>query len=847
MADTLRLIELSPGGRQVQVLDLQDGDGYKHKRDTFQVTPPPSKPRQSAHAQRYGGGRVVGEAHDNAQLGWTSLVRGTSVPQALGRIGDLLEALEDAGIERWIEWRISSAPYPVLFEVRGPATWVPHYAFGQFDQAHSIEVDITVPVSPIAYGLSMDIWDPFDVDSDADYTTLVGAGLTATAGVGMVATAGALRFIHDARGYNYIDPAVWCGIAVPTASFGAQLFAPMVKYVDANNWLTCTINGANVEFQVRVAGVTTTTTAAHGLTAETGRTYFLRAQQTGSIVTVSVFDVAPSAALTTTPLFNTLFALTPAQALVLGGGVAGKCGYNGTWAAGALMVDFGVEAFSIRSFITNGAAQNLNQSIPGTAPPRVRATITRSATTSQAFGLIAWGKAQRAHNWIWNGDFEANSTLAVQGWSTAVVANILPNGSASALALNASAKRGHQSGSFTLPAAANNGVAFRMAGDCQYQHTYTARMWVRLLSGAATVKLRLGTSSPSDFADSAPLVLTTAWQMIEVQWTTANAGVPEAIPVYAALVATSATAASVAYDEAEVYEGLLTQPPVYAAARGKGGRPVIGGFYAMGALPDPSIYLLNWTEQAPTFTGAVLTGERCLRDGSNSGVESYHASWLVDPSRTDPDEFSDFIQVDVYAYLAMSSTVKAYASASIQPYLSTAYEQFGEFGSAGRLLVAPSALRARWYRLGTLTYETGPGAQRKLLHVKLATVAGSSGVIELVKVIQVPTQRRASTPTGKTLDAAYPLFLPSGGQGEERIVNHDLSTSWRVPGERLGVADISLSGSVIAPPAGPAMWQDLVSVMPVDDTVPSSTTDVDAQVGTRQLSVMPGYHLLRDG
>ena len=61
MADVLRIVTFSEGGRPVVVLDLDDdGVTYTRLKDTFKFTPAPPTQQTSLSGRRYGGGRVVG-------------------------------------------------------------------------------------------------------------------------------------------------------------------------------------------------------------------------------------------------------------------------------------------------------------------------------------------------------------------------------------------------------------------------------------------------------------------------------------------------------------------------------------------------------------------------------------------------------------------------------------------------------------------------------------------------------------------------------------------------------------------------------------------------------------------
>jgi hypothetical protein len=181
MADILRVVELSTGGRPSTVLDLEQvdlpGGVILKERDSFQVNPPAKRPRQVQYSQRFGGQRTVGEAHDNGAIAATWAVKGASADLALQNAEQLLDTIDDAVLQRqrYIQFRPDGATRDALYEIRGPGTWTPKYQWARFSQVDALSIEASWPVAPYALGLPLDIYDDFSVDSIGDYTFDQGA------------------------------------------------------------------------------------------------------------------------------------------------------------------------------------------------------------------------------------------------------------------------------------------------------------------------------------------------------------------------------------------------------------------------------------------------------------------------------------------------------------------------------------------------------------------------------------------------------------------------------------------------------------------------------------------------
>ena len=99
----------------------------------------------------------------------------------------------------------------------------------------------------------------------------------------------------------------------------------------------------------------------------------------------------------------------------------------------------------------------------------------------------------------------------------------------------------------------NVGTAWALAGDFLPGYTYRARIWSRLGTGAASVKLYLGqTNTATMFGASSTTALTGAWQVIDATWTVP--GSTALTSVYLALRTETTTAADIRIDDAVVWD-----------------------------------------------------------------------------------------------------------------------------------------------------------------------------------------------------------------------------------------------------------------------------------------------------
>jgi hypothetical protein len=213
----------------------------------------------------------------------------------------------------------------------------------------------------------------------------------------------------------------------------------------------------------------------------------------------------------------------------------------------------------------------------------------------------------------------------------------------------------------------------------------------------------------------------------------------------------------------------------------------------------------NWvsTADATGLSGTVL------KDATVSGIETYTATWLIDPSAMVMDDYSaSELTLEVWVRTIMSNgtvvTPTAVLSARSPDGLSFGAERFtNEWGSTG--VVLPAVGLYEISRLGTITVPADPVSRRTVqLWLTLTTGASSTGVIICDYIIVLPARSRALSPTGKHFDATYPAFFASTSQ-TAKTIRSDLSGMVASP-PNPPMMDHGLGGSLIEPPPGAVDW-----------------------------------------
>lgn len=394
--DLLRIVELSAGGRPVQIRDVNDGSAALLGKDTLTETPPSKTPLVSAGSRRYSGSRVVGERQDNGAISFVLAAKGATENAALAEADRLVAEVSSDAQGRLVEFRPRGASQSTFYEIRGPAAVAWTINLGMLDANQAVVVEVSFPVAPLKLGLPMDIGDPFDVDSLADYTFDAGGGTVSVSGGQLVpSTTAEKRFYHSARGYRYEDCQVTIKHTTPSSLGATYEIGAILKRLDANNYLWARLAesgaGRDIVLYKRDGGGDTllaTLTAPTALSTSTS--YWFRVRTEGNKIVVERFTSEPG--LMSTPATGGgTYTLTGANATKFGVGVSGDGGVRwNPFHTSARLDDVKIEPFTYRDQTLPKVIQ-LGGEIPGSAP--ALCDLHYSEDGGQAvWAMIAWNR-----------------------------------------------------------------------------------------------------------------------------------------------------------------------------------------------------------------------------------------------------------------------------------------------------------------------------------------------------------------------------------------------------------------------------------------------------------------------
>lgn len=152
MADRKRIVTITRAGAVTTVKDLEDGTTYNSVRDSFQVKPAKRNVIYAQRTRRYAGATAAAETHENAEVTWKVLVAGTTPNAVNSNVEAMLNVLERATLDTFLEWRPEGATTSSYFEIRGPATWALTYSWVQYTGTKTMVVDVSLPVAPLVRG-----------------------------------------------------------------------------------------------------------------------------------------------------------------------------------------------------------------------------------------------------------------------------------------------------------------------------------------------------------------------------------------------------------------------------------------------------------------------------------------------------------------------------------------------------------------------------------------------------------------------------------------------------------------------------------------------------------------------
>lgn len=389
MADRLRLVTFSAGGRPITRLDLNDTTIYSLLRDTLKFDAPERTQQWSESIARYGGAELTQESHKNAQMGAEWYISGSGVADtALQRQETLMVELESLEPGRYIEWRPEGATKSTFFPIKAPSAWEFMYRWIEFQATKTLHLKAGWTVAPLGEGARMTIVDPFDVDSSADYTSLAGGALAYSSGLVLAST---LRVgYHSERGYKYGDAQITAKFHTGGTVAAGDVIGVVAGAVDANNYIWAQVSGTGLSINKRVAG-TESLLATHTVTALAANTnYWVTIRKEGNAVTAELWTSPPT--VTGTPAASVpAITLTGGDATLFGTGTTGWAGYR---ALAATPASWAIQEFRVEPYtytISNPARVDVSGVVPGDAPALATMTVGQSGIATP-FALLGWSK-----------------------------------------------------------------------------------------------------------------------------------------------------------------------------------------------------------------------------------------------------------------------------------------------------------------------------------------------------------------------------------------------------------------------------------------------------------------------
>lgn len=840
MADRVRLVTFSAGGRPVVVRDLEDGADFRKVAESFAIAAPGKRQSMAGTNRRYGGSRQVGESHDNGAVAWTAMVSGATADAALVNAEGLISDLEVALGGRYLEFRPDGATRSVFFEVRGTAEWTPKYKWREFAGAQLWVNDVKIPVAPLALLEPMDVRDDFSVDTGADYAFDSGAAVEVAISGGQLTAVSSLavekRMAHTARGYSVLD-AQDTVKGAPGATITSFKLGVELRRSAAGTYLDVYVddNGANSRLRVDkvVAGARTNLTSTNlAARVVAGTALWVRGRVEGNVVTAEHFATVPTPMGAPATTNSVVLSAAEQAALVAGtGGIV--------WIpqhAAATVDDFEHMPYTYRS-LTLPEYLSLGGPIPGSAPALADLHLTHSGgAAAPVWALMGWAERPAPYNLMWNGDFEED----VNGWSVALVTGVQAVAGTSITrdtAATARTKYGAANAIVVTPASAGAGANFPIYRRFRKGVTYTATLFAAAAASTTAMVLKLGVNG--DVATSAATALGAGL----VQWTVTWTPTADREVAYLSFQTNAATATTCNIDGVVCFEGPVA-PTLGRHAEGAGAVPPFG-IIEMESADTGDI--AGW---AITTDVGSRVGNRLL-DPAVAGVKTYTAGWWIDPALLVADDFSQGeIDIEFWARLGPDgSNVSPRAILSARPEWGTAFgaERFtNEHQAAGKLLIKPSGTaQYRPVRLGTITFPVDVARPaRWKLWLTCSTAAGSTGLFSGDYIIAVPAGKRVAGASGKANNSSYPGFIASTAE-TTRIVTSQLQglvAKPPLPAQPVGGA---LGGPTIGLPSGNVdLVVKLASVVP-DDPTSDATGEQLAHAATVHVAVTPRAYLVR--
>lgn len=824
--DTVRIGRFDANLRFAPTLDLNDGSVYAFVRDTLNFRSPEPSQVVAESGRRWGGGRVVGESHPNGTLEAEWYVQGANKDDSLAKAEQLVAALTEATPGWYVEDRPDGAARSVYYELRGPGRPEFVRSWARWISTSALDLRMVAPTAPLAVGDYFDIYDPYDVDTLADYTGTK-TNLSVANGVLVAGTTSSRTLVHTAKGYGYRDgwitQRINVGGTVATWSHrvGLQASADGLNYLYAE----ISASGGTTTLAVgRVVAGASTNFASTSASAPAANTpYWLRLRREGGMLIAEGFTSRPTpnsvAAITVT------YPLTAAEQVTYD-----TSGYAVIRLAAGDATSFTYDDLAVEPYSkTVKMPERLRlRDVPGSAPAEATVAVTGPGSTEWAWGLVAWSDTPAAWNQVWNPDFVDDT----HGWSVAVQDGF---SAATSITRVADAKSlSGWAGEVVTPATSNTGGSFRIYRKFRRGQVYTLTLDLWAPSSTTLADIVIGVSG--DSAQTADAALTANRTTLTVTW------IPSLDRDYAVVGARirAATASTFRISNVRVYEG-TTAPATPARRRSRAGVPPIG------VLEAEASDLQRATGFALTAL-ANKSGGQIMRT-TFTGAGSASLDWYLDPGLLAPDDFTQGdLRVEVWAWVQLQLGLTApRATLTAWPVLDGAAWPRSTLEGARYLTMPSNGSPWRLTRFGALTFDadpTRPSVWRLNLTVDVTGVT-SNAVFSVDHLLLVPARRRAASPSGFANDSSYPVFMNSLSPAEDitRLMHADGTSyvrresdgqSWRVPAlggayTELGPGDTSLIAAV-------------QSVVPDDPTVDlADAADPSATAGAVHVSVRPRY------
>lgn len=257
----------------------------------------------------------------------------------------------------------------------------------------------------------------------------------------------------------------------------------------------------------------------------------------------------------------------------------------------------------------------------------------------------------------------------------------------------------------------------------------------------------------------------------------------------------------------------------------------------------------GWTEvaDANSVTGTVI--QSVMTDTNPRKI--YWTGINIDTFASDP--FQREVLVEVWGRVRLTSdlvqpriTLQAMPDFYTVGTTSVIPRYTLEWGSAGRTLYTPvSGTAYRFVRLGTISFPLGTVPEPGITWTLTLTAAalGTTGTIAIDYLRLVPARSRVVSPTSKSNDSAYPVFLDDSDIQLRKTIHSDTSARLEDTSGS-GASTAGLGGVPIELPPGNVSVLVKLSNSPYDVSG-DTTTETKSRTIDFHARVWPRYHLSR--